>query len=99
MVTDLFQNYTNGVFNEIPSNYASPTSNHAIVIVGWDDAKGAWLMKNSWGTNWGENGYMWIKYGSNNIGRRAAWVIAKKAALLKIITQPVRAINRPLINQ
>lgn len=76
--TPLFQNYANGTFFEFASNYSSPTSNHAILLVGWDDTKGAWLMKNSWGTGWGENGYMWIKYNSNNIGRRAAWVLAKK---------------------
>ena len=76
--TNLFKNYTNGTFFEFASNYNSPTSNHAILLVGWDDDKQAWLMKNSWADTWGENGYMWIKYNSNNIGRRAAWVIAKK---------------------
>lgn len=91
LVTDAFQNYTNGVFNELPSNYANPSSNHAVVLCGWDDDKNAWLMKNSWGTDWGEDGYMWIDYGSNNIGRRAAWVIAKKA-VLKAIT-PVKQIR------
>jgi cathepsin K len=89
-VTGLFQNYTNGVFFETPSNYANPASNHAIVIVGWDDDKGAWLIKNSWGTDWGIDGYMWIKYNSNNIGRRAAWVIAKKL-IIKVIG-PVKTI-------
>ncbi|HSU28446.1 MAG TPA: C1 family peptidase [Chitinophagaceae bacterium] len=78
-VTTLFQNYTNGVFNETPSNYAAPTTNHAVIIVGWDDDKGAWLIKNSWGTDWGEDGYMWIKYGTNNVGKKACWVIAKKS--------------------
>jgi len=91
LVTDAFQNYTNGVFNEIPSNYANPSSNHAIVLVGWDDDKNAWLLKNSWGTDWGEDGYMWIDYGSNNVGRRASWVIARKA-ITKAIT-PVRVIK------
>ncbi|HWR33526.1 MAG TPA: C1 family peptidase [Chitinophagaceae bacterium] len=91
LVTDAFQNYTNGVFNELPSNYASPSSNHAIVLCGWDDDKNAWLLKNSWGTDWGEDGYMWIDYNSNNVGRRAAWVIARKA-LLKLIT-PVKSIR------
>lgn len=71
--TSQFQAYTSGVFNQNDPG----AINHCVGLVGWDDAKGAWLIKNSWGTGWGMNGYMWIKYGSNSIGKLALWVKAR----------------------
>jgi len=35
---------------------------HAMCIVGYDDAKGGFKVRNSWGDAWGENGYLWIAY-------------------------------------
>ncbi|RXK57638.1 hypothetical protein ESA94_20790 [Lacibacter luteus] len=35
---------------------------HCIVICGYDDAKNAYLVMNSWGTGWGDAGYSWIDY-------------------------------------
>lgn len=79
---DAFQSYTSGVFdrNEAPSNgffscCASPSKvNHAITLTGWDDSKQAWILKNSWGTGWGDNGFMLIKYEISNVGYAAVVV-------------------------
>jgi Papain family cysteine protease len=67
---DCFRDYKGGVFNE--KNLRD--INHVVLLIGWDDKKQAWLIKNSYGENWGEKGFAWIKYGSNNIGMFAAWM-------------------------
>ena len=74
-VTSAFQAYKSGVFNE----GSSAAINHGVTLVGWDDNKQAWRIKNSWGTGWGESGYMWIAYNTNKIGYSASWVQAKLA--------------------
>jgi len=56
------------------------TLDHAIMIVGWDDTlshaggQGAWIVKNSWGTDWGEDGFFYIAYGSAGIGSYASTI-------------------------
>ena len=62
--------------------------NHAMVIVGWDDAAcggdGAWLVKNSWGTDWGMDGLAWIKYDIGKIGTFAQLVYYHEAIELEL---------------
>jgi hypothetical protein len=65
-----FVAYRGGVFNENNKDAV----NHAVLLVGWDDNRQAWQIKNSWGEGWGEKGYGWVKYGSNRIGTYAAWI-------------------------
>lgn len=82
-ITEAFQAYQGGVFNE----HAPGEINHAVVLLGWDDTKRAWLIQNSWGEEWGvkikpglsnaeTGGFMWIAWDSNSIGKYAAWVDA-----------------------
>ena len=40
----------------------TPAGGHAMVVVGYDDRKGAFRLMNSWGKNWGDNGFIWVKY-------------------------------------
>jgi cathepsin L len=70
-VDSYFQFYASGVFN----SSAEGDVNHFVTICGWDDTKGAWRIKNSWGPGWGESGYMWIAYGCHNIGWAANYLI------------------------
>ena len=76
-------------------NDSSLQADHTITIVGWDDdysktnfaagrrpsSNGAWLVKNSWGADWGLNGYFWISYQDETLEGGAAYdvVPAKKS--------------------
>lgn len=67
-----FDSYSGGVMTGVGHQI-----DHAVIIVGWDDAKGpngAWIVRNQWGTGWGEKGYAWIAYGAYDIGTEAIWV-------------------------
>jgi inhibitor of cysteine peptidase len=73
-VNSAFQAYGGGVFNGCQSGEI----NHAVVIVGWDDnqgPEGVWIVRNSWGPWWGEDGgYMRIPYYCSSIGSNATRV-------------------------
>jgi len=45
-----------------PSEKKQPAGHHAMVVVGFDDKKGAFEIMNSWGKGWGNDGFFWMKY-------------------------------------
>jgi C1A family cysteine protease len=56
--------YSKGIYSCFVNN---SLGGHCVSCIGYDDEKGAWLCKNSWGDQWGEGGYFWIKYGDSGI--------------------------------
>ncbi len=74
-VNDAWYGYSGGIFN----NCEVGSTNHAVTVVGWDDnfresGVGVWIVKNSWGTDWGEDGYMYMPYECSMIGEGACYI-------------------------
>ncbi len=70
-----FQLYRGGVFSS--DEDCSGWTNHQIILVGWQDTsatEGYWILRNSWGAWWGENGYMRIAYNTSRVGEGTSWV-------------------------
>lgn len=67
-----WQLYKNGIYD--PDTENCPNSNgdidHGVVIVGYGSDNGLdyWIIRNSWGKDWGENGYIRISRGKNTCG-------------------------------
>ncbi|KAM0961237.1 hypothetical protein ACFX13_020969 [Malus domestica] len=60
VASQAFQAYKGGLFTD---DNCGTNLNHAVTIIGYgttEDDTPYWLIKNSWGTSWGENGYMKI---------------------------------------
>ncbi|XP_058763407.1 ervatamin-B-like [Vicia villosa] len=67
--TEDFQHYTNEIYNGPNCSKDSKDADHFMLIVGYDSVDGEdyWIVKNTWGTSWGRNGYMFVK---RNTGKK-----------------------------
>lgn len=57
-----FDYYSRGIFN----GPCSTSTNHAVTLVGYTSSY--WIVQNSWGTDWGEKGFIRIAMGKNTCG-------------------------------
>jgi len=87
-VGSAFQAYGGGIYEDSrvscdssPCYYTSV--NHAIALVGWNDNgdpdnEGYWILRNSRGTSWGEDGYMRIKYRSARVACEGTYFVLEQ---------------------
>lgn len=58
-VFDDFRFYQDGIYTHVDGELAG---GHGVLVVGWNDAEEYFIVKNSWGPDWGEDGYFRIAY-------------------------------------
>lgn len=83
--------------------------NHFVTLVGWDDnyskdnflikpkGDGAWICKNSWGTDWGENGYFYVSYYDTTFAMYAtsvAYIINNTESYVRLYQYDIGDIDR-----
>lgn len=69
-VVDPFRSYTGGVYTSTTCGNKPMDVNHAVLAVGYGVEGGVpyWLIKNSWGADWGDKGYFKMEMGKNMCG-------------------------------
>ena len=65
-----FKQYTSGIYSSTICKNGPQDVNHAVLAVGYGTSNGIdyWIIKNSWGTSWGEAGYFKMVRGKNMCG-------------------------------
>lgn len=62
---------------------------HAVSLVGYDDTKRAWLIRNSWAKDWGDQGYAWISWDDKSGIGASTWSFSVPKGLAISIREPL----------
>lgn len=90
-----FYSYSSGVYSYTSGgNYGA----HSVLIVGYDDDDQCFIVKNSWGTSWGENGYFRIAYSEVGINSTTKFAETSQyvTKAIGVVTKPVTRTPVPL---
>jgi hypothetical protein len=109
----LFMDYKGGVFAQ-PASWRDATTGaawensinnelqrsggHAVAVVGFDNTKRALKIQNSWGSHWGDKGYIWVSYDvfnewTTNLGYYFDCIGACKPVVVEEAQDPVPALT------
>lgn len=80
LVNNEFMRHRTSDSYEVFKERINQGSGHAMRIIGYDDEKKAFLIINSWGRAWGNNGLGWISYDTVNSAWFEAWFILSRSA-------------------
>ena len=69
-----FVNYGSGVF-QCSYTWTDYQINHAVQVVGYNNTGNYYIIKNSWGTDWGMNGFAYIDMDNDCALKRQTWAV------------------------
>jgi hypothetical protein len=87
--------YSSGVYvKSSAATRLNPPGYHCVCVCGYDDAQQCWIIKNSWGTGWGESGFMRMRYGQADLLIDSSWAFYSVDVQVQAIWQSNVTVNQ-----
>jgi GNAT superfamily N-acetyltransferase len=86
-ITSQWFDAKDGIIEVSPPN-PKIIGSHCVGVVGYDDERGQFIIRNSWGENWGDKGYGWVPYQYFEAHLQEAWLLDPKGRIWTGLTTP-----------